>query len=208
MNNIPLHYAGDRRDAPVPPYAAALVEAYPLAWIVSRDGDALLSTPLPLVAEYGADGSLASLLGHFARANRHVAALEKDRHATILFSGPAGYISPQYITDPTWAPTWNYSVVRFRCRLDFVPEENGAALRRLTGQMEAVSGGDWTVDQVGSKYDAMLARIIAFRAEIIGCEANMKLGQDERDENFDAIVAGLGDTPLARWMERARGRDG
>lgn len=206
--SIPLHFAGDRRDAPVSPDAAALVEAYPLAWIVSRDGEATFSTPLPLVAEYDAGGHLVSLLGHFARSNPQVAALERDPRATILFSGPSGYISPQHIADPSWAPTWNYSVIRFHCRLAFLPEENGAALRRLTGKMEAASGGDWTVEQVGAKYEMMVGRIIAFRADIAAYEANMKLGQDESDANFGTIVAGLGDAPLVQWMNRARGRSG
>lgn len=203
---IALHIHHDRHDAPVDPAIAALVEAFPLAWVVSRSGEATLATPLPLCADYDESGRLAAFIGHFALRNRQVEALREDSRATILFSGPSGYISPQHVAEPTWAPTWNYTVARFRARVELDVQGNDAALRRLTDKMECASGGSWTVDQVGQpKYDRMCAHIIAFRADILSCDANFKLGQDERDGDFATIVAGLGDDPLVEWMLKARG---
>lgn len=202
---IALQIHQDRHDAPVDPAIAALVETFPLAWVVSRSGEETLATPLPLCADYDEGGCIAAFIGHFALKNRQVAALREDSRATILFSGPSGYISPQHVAEPTWAPTWNYTVARFRCRVDLDASENDAALRRLTDKMEQASGGHWTVDQVGQpKYDRMRAHIIAFRAEILNCDASFKLGQDERDGDFATIVAGLGDDPLVEWMLKAR----
>lgn len=201
---IPLHIRHDR-DAPVHPAIAHLVETCPLAWVTSHAGEASIATPLPLVADYDGEGRLVALIGHFALANRHVAALRTDPRALILFSGPHAYIAPKHVANRSWAPTWNYSVARFDCRLAFDPDANDIALRRLTDKMEAMCGDGWTVDEVGVRYDAMKARIIAFRAEILGCEATFKLGQDERNEDFDTIVAGLDDPQLVAWMKRARG---
>src|SRR3546814_19600162 len=75
------------------------------------------------------------------------------------------------------APTWNYSVARFDCRIAFDIDANDKALRRLTDKMEAMCGDGWTVDEVGSpRYETMKTHIIAFRADILGCDATFKLG--------------------------------
>ncbi|MDO9441833.1 MAG: FMN-binding negative transcriptional regulator [Beijerinckiaceae bacterium] len=193
-------------DALVHPAVVDLIEAHPLAWVTSHAGQTSVATPLPLVGDYEDDGRLTGLIGHFALSNRQVAALREEPRALILFSGPQAYVSPKHVINRTWAPTWVYSVARFECRIDFNPDANDTALRRLTAKMEAMHGDGWTVDEVGSpRYDQMKAHIIAFRAEILGCDANFKLGQDERDENFATIVAGLDDEPLVTWMKRARG---
>lgn len=202
---IPLNIHHDRH-APVHPAIVDLIEAHPLAWVTSHIGQTSIATPLPLVGEYDGDRRLTTFIGHFAMANRHVAALREDPRALILFSGPQAYVSPKHVANRTWAPTWNYSVARFDCRIAFNTGANDAALRRLTDKMEAICGDGWTVDEVGNpRYDQMKAHIIAFRAEILGCDANFKLGQDERDDNFATIIAGLDDPSLVAWMKRARG---
>ena len=60
----------------------------------------------------------------------------------------------------------------------------------------------WTADRLGARYDALIRHILAFRARITHIDARFKLGQDETDAVFDAIVADLGDDPLAGWMRR------
>lgn len=202
---IALNIHHDRHPL-VHPAIADLIEAHPLAWITSRAGETSIATPLPLVGDYDSEGRLAALIGHFALANRQVAALCADPRALILFSGPQAYVSPKHVANRSWAPTWNYSVARFDCRIDFDPDANDAALRRLTDKMEAKGGDGWTVDEVGSpRYDVMKTHIIAFRAEILACDATFKLGQDERDGDFATIIAGLDDPSLVAWMKRARG---
>lgn len=204
---IALNIHHDRHPL-VHPAIADLIEAHPLAWVTSRAGETSIATPLPLVGDYDSEGGLTSLIGHFSLANRQVAALRADPRALILFSGPQGYVSPKHVTTRTWAPTWNYSVARFDCRIIFDPDANDAALRRLTGKMEAMCGDGWTVDEVGSpRYEVMKTLIIAFRAEILACDATFKLGQDERDGDFETIIAGLEDPQLVTWMRRARGHE-
>lgn len=203
---IPLNIRHDRHP-PVHPAIADLIEANPLAWVTSRAGETSIATPLPLVGDYDSEGRLTALIGHFALANRQVAALRADPRALILFSGPQAYISPKHVANRSWAPTWNYSVARFDCHVAFDPDANDTALRLLTAKMEAMCGDGWTIDEVGSpRYDVMKTHIIAFRAEILACDATFKLGQDERAGDFDTIIAGLEDTQLVTWMNRARGR--
>jgi len=195
------------RHAPVHPAIADLVETCPLAWVTSRSGEATLGTPLPLVGDFDDRGRLIAFTGHFALANRQVAALRDEPRAFILFSGPQAYIAPKHVANRSWAPTWNYAVARFDCRIILLPDENETALRRLTDKMESTCGDGWTVDEVGQpRFDMMKARIIAFRAEILACDATFKLGQDEREADFATIVAGLEYPALVNWMKRARGQ--
>ena len=203
---IALNIHHDRHPL-VHPVIADMIETYPLAWVTSHTGETSMATPLPLVADYDGEGHLTALIGHFALTNPHVAALHADPRALILFSGPQAYVSPKHVPNRSWAPTWNYSVARFDCRIAFDPDANDTALRRLTGKMETMCGDGWTVDEIGSpRYDVMKTHIIAFRAEILACDATFKLGQDECDGDFEAIVAGLEDRQLVAWMKRARGQ--
>jgi transcriptional regulator len=187
-----------RREADI----AALIEAYPLAWVLSGEAGAMTATPLPLLAETGADGTVVSLFGHFARSNPQVALLEADPRATILFMGPNGYIPPRLVSNPVWGPTWNYAVVRFETELRFVPEETESSVERLAASLERGEAAPWTPDRMGPRRAELARRIIAFRAHVRTTHARFKLGQDEGEQTFDEIVAGLDDAALAAWMTR------
>jgi transcriptional regulator len=182
-----------------------LIGAHPLAWVISRDFQA---TPLPLLAETDATGKIVSLLGHFARRNPQVAALEADRDALILFQGPQGYISPRLVSNPTWGPTWNYAVVRFEVTINFVPDETDAAVRRLAAHLEHAQATAWQVEAMQGRYDELIKHIIAFRAQVRAMRATFKLGQDESDATFGQIVTGLGGCELAQLMAAQRRNTG
>ncbi|TDW67577.1 PaiB family negative transcriptional regulator [Novosphingobium sp. PhB55] len=181
---------------------AALVARHPLAWVVSGT-PSFHATPLPLVADLAADGSIAALVGHFALANPQVEALRQQARALVLFQGAQGYISPELVTQPQWAPTWNYAVARFEVEIAFSPQDNGEALDRLIAHMEGYRPDRWTVAKMGERYEPMSRHIIAFRATVLSCEATFKLGQDERPESLAQILAGHPDTGLAAAMREA-----
>lgn len=171
-----------------------LIAENPLAWIISTDFQA---TPLPLIAETGADGAVKSLLGHIPLAHPQYTYLKNNPRALILFNGPDGYISPELVSKPDWGPTWNYAVARFETEIIFVQDETDVALERLANHLET---GDWTVDQMGERYGFLVSHIIAFRAHVRSAHPTFKLGQDEGAETFEEITQSLGDTPLSRGM--------
>ena len=184
-----------------------LIAAYPLAWVVSGGPADFAATPLPLLAETDAQGGIVSLFGHFGKSNPQVGALQRDPRATILFQGPQGYVSPTLVSNPKWGATWNYAVARFDVDIAFLPEETGDAVWRLAAAVEKDRPPRWTPASMGERYDALIQHIVAFRATVRNCSARFKLGQDERRETFDEIVAGLGESELAAWMTRmARSR--
>jgi transcriptional regulator len=187
---------------------AALIAAYPLAWVVSGGPADFAATPLPLLAETDTEGRIVSLFGHFALSNPQVEMLRRSPGATILFQGPNGYISPTLVSNPTWGATWNYAVARFDVDLEFLPEETGEAVWRLAQAVEKDIPPRWTPAAMQARYDELIQHIIAFRATVRTTVARFKLGQDENDRTFDEIVAGLADGELAAWMTRmARSRE-
>jgi transcriptional regulator len=160
---------------------------------------------LPLRAVVGGDGAVVALSGHLPRAHALTATLRRDPAATALFVGAQGYVSPSWMRDRTQAPTWNFASVRFRLRVRF--DDDAAALKAhlddLVAAMERAAGGDWSVGEMGARFEQLAQRIVAFRAEVVATRARFKLGQDERDDVFADIVAALsarGDAELAAMM--------
>jgi transcriptional regulator len=177
-----------------------LVGEYPLAWVVSADSSGFCATPLPMLAEPGPDGQIASLLGHFALSNSHVAMLRAAAQATILFMGPQGYISPELVSKPGWAPTWNYAMAQFDVQIEFLPQENSQALEKLVYWMERGRQAPWTVARMGARYEQMAQKIVAFRARVQRVRGRFKLGQDETQETRTEILRKLDNADLVRWM--------
>jgi transcriptional regulator len=172
-----------------------LIADYPLAWLISGDFHA---SPLPLIAETDDSGAVVALFGHCALRNALVADFRTNPRGLILFNGPAGYVPTTLLSKPDWAPTWNYAVLRFIVEVEFVGDETRDAIEQLVAKME---GGAWSTASLGPRYDAMLDRIIAFRAHVRSAEHSFKLGQDESAQGFAEIVAGHTDRTLATWME-------
>jgi transcriptional regulator len=177
-----------------------LIEEYPLAWVVSVGSSGYGATPLPMLAEPRPDGKIASLLGHFALSNPHVAMLRSAPQATVLFMGPQGYISPELVTKPGWAPTWNYAVAQFDVQIELLPGENAGALEKLVHRMERDRQVPWTIARMGDRYDLMVKQILAFRAHVRRARGRFKLGQDETPQTRTEVLKKLGNADLVRWM--------
>jgi transcriptional regulator len=182
---------------------ADLIAAYPLAWVVSQAGEGSpAATPLPLLAVAGDDGRIVKLIGHFARRNPQVALLEREPRALLLFEGPHGYVSPSWISDRTWAPTWNYAVIRIEADIRFDPELTDRALEDLVRRMEAGRPHAWSIADMGARYARLRSGIVAFEAHVRRLDHEFKLGQDERPEVYAEILAQVGDPELVGWMQR------
>jgi len=179
---------------------AGLIRSVVLGLVVTHDAAGYVATPLPLLAETGANGEVQAIVGHFARANPHVARAHASPRALICFMGPHGYIPPAWVSKRGWAPTWNYSLAQFEVEIDFQPDRNDAAVRALVAAMEGAGPDAWTVEAMGDRYRRMLDHVVAFRARVIRADARFKLGQDEAPESFAEILQALGNSPLAQAM--------
>jgi acetyl esterase len=184
---------------------SSLIREFPLAWLVSGSGDDILATQVPLIADLSPDGAVLRLLGHFARRNPHVAALQLDGRATAFFSGPHGYISPSWFRDRTQAPTWNVATLKVRMRVD-VDERSecaDAVLARLVEHMERGRYRAWSIADMATRYEQLRRGIVGFYGEVLSIDAKFKLGQNERMDVLLDQVAGLeanGRADLASWV--------
>lgn len=182
-----------------------LVRTQRLAWVVSANDGDFQATLLPLLPILDASGGLEGLAGHFARSNDHTEKLRAQPRALILFLGPNGYISPSWIHDKTWGPTWNYASVQFVVDIEFIddPAHTDKHLGELVNTMETDRPDAWNIGQMGPRYATLARHVAGFRARIIDTRARFKLGQDERDAVFSDITLALdreGQHDLLRWM--------
>lgn len=184
---------------------AELVADYPFAWIVSASepGSAM---QMPLILERDAEGRPASLLGHLPRRHPVCSALQGDPSACFLFQGPHGYITPAWVADSSWAPTWNFATVKIEADVVLDDDLTDEALRNLSAHMERHRADPWSIEDMGERYQVLRPKVIGFRALVRRVEGRFKLGQDERPETFRSIVRGLGAGPLVTWMERFAAR--
>lgn len=178
----------------------ALIDQYPLCWLVSAGASGFGASPLPLLAECDADGSLVALFGHMALSNPQVALLRAQPSALILVNGPQGYISPELLGNPVWVPTWNYAMASIPVDVSFVPDETRDSIERLTDRMEAGRAAPWKVSDAEERLPKMLPHIIAFRAHVRAIDGRFKLGRDESRTGINEIVGCMDHGPLRDWM--------
>lgn len=182
-----------------------LVREHPLAWVVAVQDDDFRATPLPLRPRVGSDGRIEVIEGHMARGNPLRGALERNPRALILFMGPQGYISPSWMSNRTWAPTWNYAVAQFLVTVAFdeTPARLDAHLHDLAEALEHGRPNAWYPSEMGARYGSLLRGIIPFEARVLAQRAKFKLGQDENDTIFAEMTAALGregPADLLAWM--------
>ncbi|MGQ0384878.1 MAG: FMN-binding negative transcriptional regulator [Gammaproteobacteria bacterium] len=203
MDTAPSKYA--------PPGEADVVrltEQYPLAWVASAaDGD-FAAAPLPLRPRTDSSGRLVEIHGHFARSNPQVAQLRRVPRALLLFMGPQSYASPSWLGNRTWAPTWNSASAAFVADLELIEDapRTEALMHDLVDAMERGRERAWSIAEMGERYRRIVSGIIGFHARIVSRSVRFKLGQDERDEVYAEMTAGLareGKGELLAWMARS-----
>lgn len=179
---------------PAPEAIDRLVAGHPFAQLVSIDGARPVCTPLPLLLER-AHGE-AWLIGHFARANPQVGLLRANPRALAVFMGAQGYVSPSWLRDRTQAPTWNYETVHFEVDVAFDEGDRAPhdALERLVAHMERGRPQAWSSADMGPRYARLAQGVVAFRARVVSTQAKFKLGQNERADVREDILAGLAAT--------------
>ena len=188
----------------------ALVDAWPLAWVVCGKPADFAATPLPLQIRCDTQGRPVRLVGHFARSNPQVEQLRQDPEALVLLLGPQGYISPSWFDDRSMAPTWTYTSAAFRVRI--VLEDDPVTIRQrieeLVTAVEAHHPQPWRIEDMGERFASLAQHVVGFHADILEMRASFKLGQDEREDVFADILAGLdatGQHELVTWMEAQAG---
>lgn len=188
---------------------ARLVGDYPFATLVTAAGAEPQISHLPLLhrpdpAPHGA------LIGHVARANPHWQLMAANP-SIAMFHGPHAYVSPSWYTEPAaMVPTWNYAVVHVHGGIELAEGHDAtlATVQALTAHFESPRAAPWHLQLQGSRLEAMIGAIVAFRMTITRIDAKFKLSQNRGVADRERVVAGLereghaDATATAAWMSR------
>lgn len=183
---------------------ADLIEAEPLCCILSGEVARPITAMLPLLVERDADGGLRELFGHIPRRTALAQQVGDGAPVVVLANGPNAYVSPTLVPQSDWGPTWNFATASIVGTWRFCEAETDDSLRRLTAKLEGQGTAAWTVERMGPRYERLRHAVVAFRIAVTAMEPRFKLGQDESDANFAAIVASHPDRDLAAWMRAFR----
>ena len=195
-------YRPSRFDYPVAA-ALELMQRLRFGTVVSIDNNELQFSHLPLLVDVE-DGELIRLRGHFARANPHWQALERNPEAVVMFNGPNAYVSAQWYTpgNPA-APTWNYVVIHVQGRVRLFPDADST--NRIVDDLIRVNEAElptqWRLEDYSpTRRAALVPHIIGFEMEVTKLEPKFKLTQHYGDADKRGAAAGL----MTRGTDAAR----
>jgi transcriptional regulator len=209
----PTHFEENRTDV-----LHALMQAHPLAQLVTHGPDGLDANPIPFELDKGA-GPHGGLHAHVARANP-VWQQARDTEVLVIFQAADGYISPNwYPSKPEHhrhVPTWNYQVVHAHGVLRVRDDERyvRGLVARLTREHEARSQQErpWKMGDSAPEFiDGLLKAIVGIEIEVTRLVGKFKLGQNREARDRLGAADGLarqGQAAIAEAMRRAGPGDG
>jgi len=121
---------------------------------------------------------------HLVRSNP-IARLMAPKAATLVISGPDGYVSPDWYGAEDQVPTWNYVAVHVTGTLQPMPEDAlEDLLARQSEALEAFLPKDpWTMDKMtDATRDRFLRMIVPFQMTVTDVQSTYKLNQNKPDE--------------------------
>lgn len=196
---LPRHFANNDRES-----LFAMIDATAVGLLITNGPGGVQANTVPFLRQPGAD----RLWGHLAGNNPQLSDLEAAGEALVVFSGPHGYVSPNWYADPQQVPTWNFVSVQVRGPAVLHPdtEEIQDILERLTARHEADFPAPWTMDKMDAdRRLRMLRAVVGFHIDMIDVQGKFKLSQNRSAEDRATVAAGLaqrGCTELAALMRQ------
>jgi transcriptional regulator len=128
-----------------------------------------------------------------------------------VYQGPQGYVSPTLYATTSAAPTWNFTAVHLRGRLE--PIEGRAAtldvVRRTAAALEHELGDGWDQSESLGYFDTLLPGVGAFSLTVDTADGMFKLSQEQQPAVRDRVACSFarsdrgGHRQLAELMVRA-----
>ena len=169
------------------------MRAYPFAILAgpghAEPGGGMQATHLPLMVKE--EGEHGVIEGHFAKANKHWAALA-GREAMVIFPGPHSYVSPALYEEALSVPTWNYIAIHAYGTLALIEDEAGkeTLLASLIAAHDPAFLDQWRRQPEGFRR-TMLGNIVGFRIPIARIEGKFKLSQNRTHQDQANVIASL-----------------
>lgn len=156
-----------------------VINAYPLATLISVKDNKPLISHLPLMYSEG------KLIGHLDKYNPQAELLKDNNEVTILFSGPQCYISPS-IYSTTQLPTWNYIMVHLTGNVKEItdPEVIIKSMMDMTSFLEAPDH-HYRLEPDNPRMAQFISYVNGFEIDIINWVGKFKLSQDKKPTDVE-----------------------
>lgn len=201
---LPKHFEEQRIEV-----LHALIEAYPLATLITHNDYGLNANHIPLQLKTTPGPGL--LQGHIARANPVLADLDKPVERLAVFQGPQMYISPSWYATKQQTgkvvPTWNYCAVHVYGQIRLIDDRNWLHehLTEFTRDKESGLPEPWSLADAPTDFiDRIIQHIIGFEMTITRLQGKWKVSQNQPPENRKSIIEGLSHSGFAEAQTMAK----
>jgi transcriptional regulator len=187
---LPAHF--EERN---PQVLLELMQASPLATLISQKGGELDANHIPLRTQLDAQGHFL-LTGHVARSNP----LWKcaGQAFLVVFHGPQAYVTPSWYpskkVNGKVVPTWNYAVVHARGVLAVHDDDTWLAqfLPQITDEQEAQVQSHWKVSDAPADYlQQMRKAIVGISISVESIVGKFKVSQNRPEADREGVRAGM-----------------
>ena len=159
------------------------IRAHPLSTLIASGSEGLSADLVPMLLS-GTEGN-CRLRGHVARANPVWKRVAAGAPVLALFTGAQHYVSPNLYPSKRdtgeVVPTWNYSVVHARGRIDWIPDAEWlrGLVGELTDEQERAQPAPWHISDAPPRFlDTMLKAIVGFQIEVETLVGKFKASQN------------------------------
>lgn len=185
-----------------------LVEAFPLATLVTVSAGAIIANHIPMQLTIDGQGD-GILRGHVARKNAVWQEADTEVESLAIFQAPDAYITPNWYaskqTSHEVVPTWNYAVVHAYGTIVFHDDEKWlrGVIGKLTRSMESDQPKPWSMGQAPRDYlTAQLRDIVGVELPISRLIGKWKMSQNRSETDQDGVISGLrqGESDRGIWI--------
>jgi transcriptional regulator len=189
----------------------AQIAASGLTTLISVGADGPIVSNLPIILEQRT-GPYGAIAGHLARGNPQWRESDFTKPALALFMGADAYVSPGWYPSKQEhgkvVPTWNYSMIVARGRLEIFEDADAlrAQVETLTKRFEARFENPWEVSDAPEDFVArQIKGIVGVRLHIESIEGKAKLSQNRTLPDQEGVLAGLSpsSSPADREVAKA-----
>jgi transcriptional regulator len=189
----------------------AQIAASGLTTLISVGANGPIVSNLPIIYEQTA-GTYGAIAGHLARGNPQWRESDFTKPALALFMGADAYISPGWYPSKQEhgkvVPTWNYSMIVARGRLEIFEDADAlrAQVETLTKRFEARFENPWEVSDAPEDFvTRQIKGIVGVRLHIESIEGKAKLSQNRTVPDQEGVLAGLSpsSSPADREVAKA-----
>ncbi len=169
--------------------ARSLIDDIVMGTLIVKEPD-FQGSPLPFTIAKRTDEFV--LLTHLDKRNPLSNILKQSPQVMVVFWGPNSYLSPTHYLSSPRVPTWLYANVHITGQAEVV-EKTEFPSQVVTELCEHMEGDnpDWSLTKVSDYKDRIVQYIDAFEIKVSTYVSQLRLGQQNSQQEFTHIVQQL-----------------